>query len=118
MVLLSGVLFIKGVTGPPAIYLMATLIGNSVLVDLYMFATSMRMCVWYKLNYRIFLIVILSIGRFPSCLRCGNAQKVHKWLASYCRPLLFLWNIFGIFAVINQKYINNVLRKENDVWIQ
>ena len=40
MTLLNGVLFIKGVTELPAIYLMATLTGNSVLVDLYMFATS------------------------------------------------------------------------------
>lgn len=49
----------KGVTELPAIYLMATLTGNSVLVDLYMFATSMRMCVWYKLNLLCLLLIQL-----------------------------------------------------------
>lgn len=59
MALLNGVLFMKGVTELPAIYLMATLTGNSVLVDLYMFATSMRMCVWYKLNLLCLLLIQL-----------------------------------------------------------
>jgi hypothetical protein len=45
MALVNGVLFMRGITELPAIYLMATLTGNSVLVDLYMFATSMRMCI-------------------------------------------------------------------------
>lgn len=46
-----------GVTELPAINLMATLTGNSVLVDLYMFTTSMRMCVWYKLNLLCLLLI-------------------------------------------------------------
>lgn len=57
MALLNGVLFMRGVTELPAIYLMATLAGNSVLVDLYMFATSMRMCIWYKLNLLCLLLI-------------------------------------------------------------
>lgn len=60
MALVNGVLFMGGVTELPAIYLMATLTGNSVLVDLYMFATSMRMCVWYKLNLLCLLLIQIS----------------------------------------------------------
>ena len=50
----------RGITELPAIYLMATLTGNSVLVDLYMFATSMRMCIWYKLNLLCLLLIQIS----------------------------------------------------------
>lgn len=60
MALLNGVLFMGGVTELPAINLMATLTGNSVLVDLYMFATSMRMCIWYKLNLLCLLLIQIS----------------------------------------------------------
>lgn len=57
MALVNGVLFMRGVTELPAIYLMATLTGNSVLADLYMFITSMRMCIWYKLNLLCLLLI-------------------------------------------------------------
>lgn len=60
MALVNGVLFMRGITELPAIYLMATLTGNSVLVDLYMFATSMRMCIWYKLNLLCLLLIQIS----------------------------------------------------------
>lgn len=60
MAFLNGVLFIKGVTELPAIYLMATLTGNSVLVDLYIFTTSMRMCIWYKLNLLCLVLIQIS----------------------------------------------------------
>ena len=57
MALLNGVLFIGGVTELPSVYLLATLTGNSILVDIYMLVTSTRMCVWYKLN----LVCLLAI---------------------------------------------------------
>ena len=60
MELVNGVLFMRGITELPAIYLMATLTGKSVLVDLYMFATSMRMCIWYKLNLLCLLLIQIS----------------------------------------------------------
>lgn len=60
MALLNGVLFMGGATELPAINLMATITGNSVLVDLYMFTTSMRMCVWYKLNLLCLLLIQIS----------------------------------------------------------
>lgn len=60
MAFLNGELFLGGETELPAINLMATLTGNSVLVDLYMFATSMRMCIWYKLNLICLLLIQIS----------------------------------------------------------
>lgn len=57
MALLNGVLFIGGVTELPSVYLLATLTGNSILVDIYMLVTSLRMCIWYKLN----LVCLLAI---------------------------------------------------------
>lgn len=60
MALVNGVLFKRGLTELPIIYLMAPLTGNSVLVDLYMLVTSMRMCVWYKLNLACLLLIQIS----------------------------------------------------------
>lgn len=60
MALLNGVYFIRGVQDTSSIYLMATLTGNSVLVDLYILATSMRMCIWYKLNLLCLLFIQIS----------------------------------------------------------
>lgn len=60
MALLNGVLFIGGVTELPSVYLLATLTGNSILVDIYMLVTSLRMCVWYKLNLVCLLAIQIS----------------------------------------------------------
>lgn len=59
MALVNGVLFLRGATELSAIYLMATLTGNSVLINLYMLATSMRMCIWYKLN--LFCLLLIQV---------------------------------------------------------
>ena len=61
MALVNGVLFIRGAEELPTIYLFATLTGNSVLVDSYMFVTSLRMCIWYKMNL-ICLVLIQICG--------------------------------------------------------
>ena len=56
-VLLNGVLFLSGITELSAVYLMATVSGNSILLDLYILATSKRMCIWYKLTVVLLLMV-------------------------------------------------------------
>lgn len=84
MALLNGVLSIKGVTELPAIYLMTTLTGNSVLVDLYMFATSMRMCVWYKLNLLCLLLIQI----------CGLVYNYYDIDTS-----LYLWTLVLLSAM-------------------
>lgn len=58
--LVNGVLFIGGMPKLPVIYFFATLTGNSVFVDLYMLATSMRMCIWYRLNLLCLLFIQIS----------------------------------------------------------
>lgn len=54
------------------VYLFATITGNSILVDEYMFATSRRMCIWYKLNIR-FLLVVQILGL---CYNYFNMDEV------------------------------------------
>lgn len=56
MALLNGVLFMKGATEISLINLLAAISGNSIIVVLYMFVTSMRMCIWYKLNLLCLLL--------------------------------------------------------------
>lgn len=60
MALVNGVLFMGGETEIPMIDLLSTVSGNSIVVIFYMFATSMRMCVWYKLNLLCLLLIQIS----------------------------------------------------------
>lgn len=57
MALVNGVLFMGGETEIPMIDLLSAISGNSVAVILYMFVTSMRMCIWYKLNLLCLLLI-------------------------------------------------------------
>lgn len=84
MALVNGVLFMGGITELPAIYLMATLTGNSVLVVLYMMATSMRMCVWYRLN--LFCLLLIQI--------CGLLYNYYDIDTS-----LYLWTVVLLAAL-------------------
>ena len=68
MALLNGVFFIGGVTELPSVYLLATLMGNSILVDIYMLVTSLRMCVWYKLNLVCLLAIQVSGLLYNYCM--------------------------------------------------
>lgn len=61
MTLLNGVYFIMGGTENRLIYITSALTGNSMLVILYMLFTSMRMCIWYKMNL-ICLLLVQAIG--------------------------------------------------------
>ena len=102
MALLNGVLFMRGVTELPAIYLMATLTGNSVLVDLYMFVTSIRMCIWYKLNL-LCLLLIQICGLMYNYL--GIDTSLYLWavvLLSATGILFFL--IFRIFYNVTRLF--------------
>nr|DAH96026.1 MAG TPA: hypothetical protein [Caudoviricetes sp.] len=50
----------KGATEISLINLLAAISGNSIIVVLYMFVTSMRMCIWYKLNLLCLLLTQIS----------------------------------------------------------
>lgn len=60
MALVNGVLFLRGETALPVIDLLPTVSGNSIIVVLYMFVSSMRMCIWYKLNLLCLLLIQIS----------------------------------------------------------
>ena len=84
MALVNGVLFMKGVTELPTIYLMATLSGNSILVDAYMFSDSTKMCIWYKLNLLCLLLIQV----------CGLAYDYYGISIS-----LYLWIVVLLAAM-------------------
>ena len=61
--LIGGLLFSEDSSGESSIYILATLSGSSILVTLYMFVTSLRMCIWFKLNLLcLFLIQLCGLG--------------------------------------------------------
>lgn len=100
--LLNGVLFLGGVANLPAIYLMATLTGNSVLVNLYIFVTSLRMCIWYKLNV-LCLLMIQICGLLYSY--CKIPQTSYIWaviLFAVAGILFFL--IFKVFYKVTRLF--------------
>lgn len=57
MAFVNGVLFIEGETELPLIEILSTISGHSVLIVLYMFAVSRKMCIWYKMNLGCLLVV-------------------------------------------------------------
>ena len=100
MALLNGVLFMGGITELPAIYLMATLMGNSVLVDLYMFATSMGMCIWYKLNLLCLLLIQI----------CGLMYNYYDIDTSLYLWVVVLLSAMGVMFFLIFKIFYNVTR--------
>lgn len=60
MALVNGVLFKRGLYEIPTIDLLSSVSGSSIFVVLYMLATSLRMCIWYKLNLLCLLFVQIS----------------------------------------------------------
>lgn len=102
MSLLNGVLFIRGETELPSICLMATLTGNSVLVDLYMFAASMRMCIWYKLNLLCLLLIQICSLLYNYC---DIDTSLYLWvvvLLSAMGVMFFL--IFRVFYNVTRLF--------------
>lgn len=100
MALVNGVLFMGGVTELPTIYLMATLTGNSVLVDLYMFVTSMRMCIWYKLN--LFCLLLIQI--------CGLMYNYYDIDTSLYLWTVVLFSAMGVMFFLIFRIFYNVTR--------
>ena len=100
--LLNGVLYLEEIPCTPALYLMATLTGNSVLINLYILVTSLRMCIWYKLNL-ICLLMIQICGLLYSY--CGIAEAPYLWavvLFAIAGILFFL--IFKIFYRVTRLF--------------
>lgn len=90
MALLNGVLFLRGVEATPLVYLIATFTGNSLLVDLFMLAASMRMCIWYKLN--IFCLFMVQI--------CGLLYNYMDIPTALYLWVTILFSIMGIISFL------------------
>lgn len=102
MALVNGVLFIRGVESIPLIYLLSTIAGNSILVTLYMMATSLRMCIWYKLNLLCLLIIQIS-GLLYTYFTIDDS--LYMWvvtLLSAMGVLCFL--IFRLFYTVTRSF--------------
>lgn len=84
MVLLNGVLFICDSQEVTLIRMLSAITGHSVVVVLYMFATSLRMCIWYKLNLLCLLLVQI----------CGLAYNCYD-----IDTLLYLWIVILLSAL-------------------
>lgn len=57
---INGVCFLFGNIHQDTIFLFSTISGNSILVNLYMFVNSLRMCIWYKLNILCLLLIHIT----------------------------------------------------------
>ena len=100
MALLNGVLFMKGATGIPLIDLLATVSGNSIIVVLYMFVTSMRMCIWYKLN--LFCLLLTQI--------CGLMYNYYDIDTSLYLWVVVLLSAIGVMFFLIFRIFYNVTR--------
>lgn len=106
--LLNGVYFIIGDYDGMFTYVSSAITGNSVLVIAYMFATSHRMCVWYKLNL-LCLMLIQVLGLTYDCL--GMDFTLYLWavvlLASLGMVFFLAFRIFyrvtGAFLCIGRR---------------
>lgn len=95
MALVNGVLFKMGLYTLPEVYLLATLTGNSILVDLFMFAASLKMCIWYKLNL-FFLLLIQICGLLYTYLDIDRVLYI--WVTILLASLgVICFLIFKIF---------------------
>lgn len=100
MALVNGVLFLGGVTELPSVYLMATLTGNSVLVDLYMLTISMRMYIWYKLNLLCLLLIQI----------CGLLYNYYDIDTSLYLWVVVLLAAMGVLFFLIFRVLYNVTR--------
>lgn len=100
MALLNGVLFMKGATEISLINLLAAISGNSIIVVLYMFVTSMRMCIWYKLNLLCLLLTQI----------CGLMYNYYDIDTSLYLWVVVLLSAMGVVFFLIFRIFYNVTR--------
>lgn len=100
MAFLNGVLFIKGEEGIPMIELLATFSGSSIIVVLYMFAASMRMCIWYRMN--LFCLLLIQI--------CGLLYNYYNIDTSLYLWVVVLLSAMGVIFFLIFRILYNVTR--------
>ena len=60
LALLNAVLFMNEEENCDAVYLIANMASSSLLIDIYIFSVSLRMCIWYKLNILCLILIHIS----------------------------------------------------------
>lgn len=100
MALLNGVLFMKGATEISLINLLAAISGNSTIVVLYMFVTSMRMRIWYKLNLLCLLLTQI----------CGLMYNYYDIDTSLYLWVVVLLSAMGVMFFLIFRIFYNVTR--------
>lgn len=100
MALLNGVLFMRGATEISLINLLAAISGNSIIVVLYMFVTSMRMCIWYKLNLLCLLLTQI----------CGLMYNYYDIDTSLYLWVVVLLSAMGVMFFLIFRIFYNVTR--------
>lgn len=102
MALVNGVLFIRGVESIPLIYLLSTISGNSILVTLYMMATSLRMCIWYKLNLLCLLIIQIS-GLLYTYFTIDDS--LYMWVVTSLAAMgVMFFLVFRLFYTVTRSF--------------
>lgn len=81
---INGVLFLNKEAIGDVAFIFSSLTGNSLLVDVYMYVTSLKMCIWYKLN--LICLILVQI--------CGLLYNYFNFEES-----LYVW-IFTILSII------------------
>lgn len=99
-VLLNGVLFLGGITELSTVYLMATVSGNSILLDLYILATSRGMCIWYKLTVVLLLMVQI----------CGLLYNHFDFKYSLYIWIVILLSLAGVLSFLIFRIIHRVMK--------
>lgn len=90
----------KGATEISLINLLAAVSGNSIIVVLYMFATSMRMCIWYKLNLLCLLLTQI----------CGLMYNYYDIDTSLYLWVVVLLSTMGVMFFLIFRIFYNVTR--------
>lgn len=90
MALVNGVFFLNGNAKGDFVYLAAASTGHSIVVVLYFFAASRKMCIWYKLNLTCLLLVQI----------CGLLYKYKDMPFTVYLYIVILISALGIFCFL------------------
>lgn len=89
--LIYGVLLLLDIEFANADYILSAVTGNSIIVVAYMWATSKRMCIWYKLNLLCLLLIhIDGLIYFLSDMK----------FAPYCYSVILIATVGLVFFII------------------
>lgn len=106
LALLNAVLFIGEEENCDAVYLIANMASSSLLIDLYIFSVSLRMCIWYKLNILCLILIHISGLMY-------NGMFINESIYPYIIAVLAAFGIifFLIFRIFYRTIMKDFLKK-------